>query len=60
MFQHEVETHAQVSKSHTGNNITPTVADIIPADADYWQLASCLILLNIAVGQTRLSFNIET
>lgn len=35
MFQHEAETHAQVSKSRTRNNLTPTAADIIPADADY-------------------------
>lgn len=35
MFQHEAETHAQVSKSRPRNNLTPTAADIIPADADY-------------------------
>lgn len=35
MFQHEAETHAQVRKSLTRNNMPPTARDIFTADADY-------------------------
>lgn len=35
MFQHEAETHAQVRKTLTRNNMPPTARDIFPADADY-------------------------
>lgn len=35
MFQHEAETHAQVGKSLSRNNLTPTAGDILRADADY-------------------------
>lgn len=35
MFQHEAETHAQVRKSRTRNNMTPTARDVFTADADY-------------------------
>lgn len=35
MFQHEAETHAQVSKKVSRNNLTPTAGDAFPHDADY-------------------------
>ncbi|XP_022955146.1 uncharacterized protein LOC111457200 [Cucurbita moschata] len=35
MFQHEAETHAQVRKSITRNNMPPTARDLFTADADY-------------------------
>lgn len=35
MFQHEAETHAQVSKKVFRNNLTPTTGDAFPHDADY-------------------------
>ncbi|XP_048332838.1 uncharacterized protein LOC107413547 isoform X2 [Ziziphus jujuba] len=35
MFQHEAETHAQVRKNVSRNNLPPTAGDMIPDDADY-------------------------
>ncbi|KAF3449876.1 hypothetical protein FNV43_RR05955 [Rhamnella rubrinervis] len=35
MFQHEAETHAQVRKNVSRNNLPPTASDTIPVDADY-------------------------
>lgn len=35
MFQHEAETHAQVHKNVSRNNLPPTAGDIVPDDADY-------------------------
>lgn len=35
MFQHEAESHAQVGKPLSRNNLTPTAGDLLPDDADY-------------------------
>lgn len=35
MFQHEAETHAQVRKNVSRNNLPPTAADLFAHDADY-------------------------
>ncbi|KAK4745444.1 hypothetical protein SAY87_011756 [Trapa incisa] len=35
MFQHEAETHAQVGKPLSRNNLTPTAGDLLPAGAEY-------------------------
>lgn len=34
-FQHEAETHAQVHKNFSRNNLPPTAGDIFPPNADY-------------------------
>lgn len=35
MFQHEAETHAQVRKNVSRNNLPPTAGDLFGNDADY-------------------------
>lgn len=35
MFQHEAETHAQVRKNVSRNNLPPTAGDAFHSDADY-------------------------
>lgn len=34
-FQHEAETHAQVHKDYSRNNLPPTAGEILPPNADY-------------------------